>query len=193
MRLRTKRRRGERDEDGTRFLRRPAASFDPSLIIVVSIELIATLALARRLFDRSRFFNPLLISRLLFLFRSPFYAGGCSDDFSLRRANCRSVTWDHVSRFIEVGILAGNAFFFEDPSIIPILCLARTCGTLCKSKHSRNFSRVNKYIFVVANYVSSLQSFSCVVSNNFSECSVPCFNTRLRFREGIEISGSMPM
>lgn len=36
----------ERDEDGTRFHRRPDASFDPSLIIVVSIELIATLALA---------------------------------------------------------------------------------------------------------------------------------------------------
>lgn len=62
MRLRTERRRGEGDENGTRFLRRPAASFDPSLIIVVSIELIATLALARRLFDRSHFFNPLLVS-----------------------------------------------------------------------------------------------------------------------------------
>lgn len=65
MRLRTVRRRGEGDEDGARFLRRPAASFDPSLIIVVSIELIATLALARRLFDRSRFFNPLLVPLLL--------------------------------------------------------------------------------------------------------------------------------
>jgi len=61
----TKRRRGEEDEDGTRFLRRPAASFDPSLIIVVSIELIATLALARRLFDQSRFFNPLFVSPFL--------------------------------------------------------------------------------------------------------------------------------
>lgn len=58
-------REGEREErDGTRFLCRPAVSFDLSLIIVVSIELIAILAvlLARlvRLFDRFCFFNPLL-------------------------------------------------------------------------------------------------------------------------------------
>lgn len=90
-------------ETGRRFLRRPAASFDPSLIIVVSIELIATLALARRLFDRSRFFNPLLVS--LPLPSSHVHATlSCkrrcsSDDFSPCRANRGSVTWDHVSRF----------------------------------------------------------------------------------------------
>lgn len=102
MRLRTRRRR-EGKETGRRFLRRPAASFDPSLIIVVSIELIATLALARRLFDRSRFFNPLLVS--LPLPSSHVHATlSCtrrcsSDDFSPCRANRGSVTWDHVSRF----------------------------------------------------------------------------------------------
>lgn len=91
----TKRRRGKGDEDGTRFLRRPAASFDPSLIIVVSIELIATLALARRLFDQSRFFNPLFVSP--FLFFSLVYTILLvystrmlfSDDFVVPRERCK--------------------------------------------------------------------------------------------------------
>lgn len=47
-----------RNEDGSRFHRWPAASsFDPSLIILVSTNLIATHIASS--FDRSRFFIPL--------------------------------------------------------------------------------------------------------------------------------------
>lgn len=82
-----KERERKRDEDETRFHRRPDASFDPSLIIVVSIELIATLALAfpfgpavvrsSPLFHPSArsLFLPLHLSSLSFSLLSRAYRG----------------------------------------------------------------------------------------------------------------------
>lgn len=144
MRLWTK---GERKErDGIRFLCRPAVSFDLSLIIVISIELIAILAVLLTQ-------HSVVRSVLLFQPSTPpsfSLAHKCfSDNLSLNRAIRGSVTWDHVPRLSRVKILIAQKTLFEeeDRSMAFRLSIARSYKQffIILNNHKTLVCIINKY------------------------------------------------